>query len=381
MIGRRFAWMAPLLRWRDRLLSNPDFQRRSLRLPLVRMVARRRMRALFDLCSGFVYSQVLLACTRLQLFELLADGPRSAAALTEALELPRASLDRLLEAAESLQLVERRGRDQFGLGPLGAALLGNPAVAMMIEHHSAFYADMSDPLALLRGDRQDTELGRFWAYSTNTRPSELSAGDTADYTALMAASQALIADQVLSAYPVHNHRRLLDVGGGDGTFALAAMQQSARLEACVFDLPAVSDSARQRFERAGFGNRGRACGGDFLTDPLPSGYDLVSLVRILHDHDDNAVRQILQSVRRAIAPDGLVLIAEPMLGTRGAQPVAAAYFGFYLMAMGQGKPRTPAAIESLLRGAGFRAIRSHRTHAPLLVCVVSARPQDGNNIP
>jgi len=373
--------MAPLLKWRDRLLSSPDFQRRSLRLPLVRMVARRRMRALFDLCSGFVYSQVLLACTRLRLFEMLADGPRSAAALTEALELPRASLDRLLEASESLQLIERRGRDQFGLGPLGAALLGNPAVAMMIEHHSAFYADMSDPLALLRGDRQDTELGRFWAYSTNTRPSELSAGDTADYTALMAASQALIADQVLSAYPVHRHRRLLDVGGGDGAFALAAMQQSAQLEACVFDLPVVSDSAKQRFERAGFGNRGRACGGDFLADPLPPGYDLISLVRILHDHGDNAVRQILQSARRAIAPDGVVLIAEPMLGTRGAQPVAAAYFGFYLMAMGQGKPRTPVAIESLLRGAGFTAIKSHRTHAPLLARVVSARPQDGNKIP
>jgi len=338
------------------------------------------MRALFDLCSGFVYSQVLLACTRLQLFDVLADRPRGPAELAEVLELPRASLDRLLEAAESLQLVERRGRDHFGLGPLGAALLGNPAVVMMIEHHSAFYADLSDPLALLRGDRQNTELGRFWAYSTNTSPTELSGGDTAEYTELMAASQALIADQVLSAYPVHRHRRLLDVGGGDGAFALAAMRRAARLKACVFDLPAVSDRANERFERAGFGNRGGACGGDFLTDRLPSDYDLVTLVRILHDHDDNAVRRILQRVRRAIAPDGVLVVAEPMLGTPGAQPVAAAYFGFYLMAMGQGRPRTPAAIESLLRGAGFTAIKSHRTQAPLLARVLSARPHDGNNV-
>ncbi len=369
------------MKWRDRILSNSEFQRRSLRLPLVRIVARRRMRALFDLCSGFVYSQVLLACTRLGLFQLLAESPRSAEELASALALPRASLDRLLDAAESLRLVERRGRDRFGLGPLGAALLGNPAVVMMIEHHSAFYADLSDPLSLLRGNRQDTDLGRFWAYAANASPTQLTGDDTADYSALMAASQALIADQVLSAYPVHRHRRLLDVGGGDGAFVLAAMQRATRLEeACVFDLPSVCKRARKRFEHHGLNARASACGGDFLVDPLPTGYDLVSLVRVLHDQDEEAALHLLKAVRQAIAPGGVVMIAEPMLGTRGAEPVAAAYFGFYLLAMGQGKPRSPAAIESLLLSAGFTHVRAHRTAAPLLARILTARARDENSI-
>ena len=365
-----------MLNWRDRLLSDPDFQRRSLRLPLVRRIARRRMRALFDLCSGFVYSQVLLACTRLGLLEKLSQSPRSAEALSIALDVPRAALDRLLEAAESLQLVESRGGEQFGLGPLGAALLGNPAVALMIEHHSALYADLSDPVALLRGERQTTDLGQFWAYSGNTSPKALKSADTAAYSELMAASQALIAEQVLSSYPINRHQRLLDVGGGAGAFALAAMGRNPQLEACVFDLPSVAERARERFEELGHGRRASVCGGDFLSDPLPSGHDLISMVRVLHDHDDDAALRLLQAIRRAIAPDGVVLIAEPMLGTRGAEPVTAAYFGFYLMAMGQGRPRSAEEISAMLHQAGFAAVKSHRTSAPLLTRVLSARPRN-----
>ncbi len=364
---------APFLEWRDRLLSNPDFQRWALRTPLVRLVARRRMRALFDLCSGFVYSQVLLACTRLELLNLLAQSPRSASELAAELELPQASLDRLLEAAESLQLVERRGRGCYGLGPLGAALLGNPAVTMMIEHHSAFYSDLEDPVALLRGQQASTQLGRFWGYSNNASPTALGAADTAPYSDLMAASQALIAEQVLSSYSIRKHARLLDVGGGAGAFAAAAMQNHAGLEACVFDLPSVAERARARFAKDGYGQRADAIGGDFFNDPLPTGYDLISLIRILHDHDDRDVLVLLQAIRQVMTPGGVLLIAEPMLETRGAEPVAAAYFGFYLMAMGQGRARSTKTLVDLLHSAGFTSVKKHRTTAPLLASVMTAK--------
>lgn len=373
--------IAALRRWRDRLLSDPGFQRRSLRLVLTRPIARRRMRALFDLCSGFVYSQVLMACTRLGLIEALAEAPRSVGELAALTALPRDSLQRLLDAAESLRLVDNRGPEGYGLGPLGAALRGNPAVAMMIEHHSRLYADLADPVALLRGEMDHTRLARFWPYADSQAPQALSPAETSSYTDLMAASQEMIADQVLGAYPVHRHRSMLDVGGGSGAFALAALARAPDLYAEVFDLPAVAEHARGFFEQRGFAGRARASGGDFRVDPLPEGHDLVTLVRILHDHDDDAVVSILKAVRRAIAPDGVVLIAEPMLGTRGCEPVTAAYFGFYLMAMGQGRPRSRSALESLLHGAGFTAVRTHTTTAPLLVRAISARPANLNGNP
>ena len=345
-------------------------------MPWVRWIARRRMRELFDLCSGFVYSQVLLACIRLDLFNLLAESPRTADELAAILGLKRNRLDRLLEAADSLRLVEDRGLGRFGLGTLGAALLGNPSVGLMIEHHSALYADLSDPVALLRGDSETTELGRFWAYSKNSDARRLESEDTAAYSELMAASQVMIAEQVLSAYSLRSHHRHLDVGGGAGAFALAAMRRYGQLESCVFDLPSVAESAAQRFARHGIGSRATTVGGDFLLDSLPRGADLVSLIRILHDHDDEAVVAILRSCREAIAPDGVLLIAEPMLGTRGAESVSAAYFGFYLMAMGQGRPRSVEVLSEFLQQAGFGRIRLRRTSAPLLTRVLIARPSD-----
>ena len=110
----------------------------------------------------------------------------------------------------------------------------------------------------------------------------------------------------------------------------------------LFDLPAVATRAQARFARAGFADRAEAFGGSFLSDPLPRGADVISLVRVLHDHDDAAVMQALRAVREALPEGGVILIAEPFAGTPGAEAMGDGYFGFYLLAMGQGRPRTGA---------------------------------------
>jgi demethylspheroidene O-methyltransferase len=70
----------------------------------------------------------------------------------------------------------------------------------------------------------------------------------------------------------------------------------------------------------------------------------------------------------------VLLIAEPMSGQAGTEPMADAYFGLYLLAMGQGRPRTPEEVVGLARSAGFRDARLRRTARPLLASVVVARP-------
>ena len=216
------TWLDRCFAARDRLLADARFQRWAAAFPLTRRVARRRAQALFDVCAGFVYSQVLFACVELGVFDILSGQPQTVAQLSRRLSLSTQATQRLLDAAASLRLVERRGSDRFGLGVLGAALLGNPGVAAMVEHHRLLYADIDDPVALLRGARRDTALARYWPYAGAERPDALTPDQVRDYTALMSASQALIAGDVLDAYPLHGHRRLLDVGGGEGTFLIAA---------------------------------------------------------------------------------------------------------------------------------------------------------------
>ncbi len=359
--------------WRDRLLSNPRFVRWASAFPLTRPVARQRARALFDLCAGFVYSQVLFAAVQVRLLDHLADGPKSLEVLAEEMDLPVERAARLINAAASLDLVEPRANRRFGLGSLGAAFLGNPGVRAMVDHHRMLYADLQDPKALLQSQGMETALGQYWPYAGNTRPDQVDGGQVAAYSDLMSASQMLIGESVVSAYPLRRHTRLMDLGGGDGTFLSTAAAKAPSLDLVLFDLPAVADHARTRLAARGLANRVEAVGGDFLKDPLPPGADVISLIRVIHDHSDEDALRILQSARTALPPDGVLLLAEPMAQTRGAESVGA-YFEFYLLAMGAGRPRTHQELKGLLQSAGFTRLRSIKTHMPLLARLMVASP-------
>jgi demethylspheroidene O-methyltransferase len=357
--------------WRNRLLASARFQHWAASFPLTRPIARRRANALFDLCAGFVYSQVLQTCVHLRLFEALRAGPLGRDQLADHLSLPADATSRLLQAATALKLVEHRAGDRFGLGPLGAAMLGNPGVAAMIEHHTLLYADLHDPLGLLRGERQGTGVGRLWPYAANTRPVDLGSDDIARYTTLMAASQPLVAEDVLDAYPIDRHRCLMDLGGGDGTFLIRVAAKAPSLKLALFDLPAVADQARTRLDHAGLTERARTFGGDFRHDPLPGDADIISLIRVIHDHNDEAALAILTAAWQALPVGGTVLIAEPMAGTPNGGGMEA-YFTFYLLAMGSGRPRRTEEISALLHTAGFTRVRLVPTRRPMLVSVLVA---------
>lgn len=368
--GASESWRDRLRAAHDRLLASPGFRRWAAAFPLTRPVARRRAAALFDLSAGFVYSQILLACVQLDLFAALAEGPRTVPALARRSALPEPAMRRLLDAAAGLGLVARRSEGRFGLGALGAALVGNPAVTGMIAHHPMLYRDLRDPVALLRGETPESELARYWPYGNPAARARLEAGDATPYSSLMSASQALIAEEVLDAFRLRRHRCLLDVGGGEGGFVTAALRRTPRLRAILFDLPAVAARAQQHFAAQRL--PAVAVGGDFLADPLPSGADVASLVRVLHDHDDDVALAILRAVRQALPAGGTLLLAEPMDQTPGAASVGA-YFAFYLLAMGHGRPRSRREIEAMLRQAGFDRLRARATSTPMLTSVITAR--------
>lgn len=364
-------------RWhkvRNGLLANARFQRWVSSFPLTQSLARRHAHAVFDLCAGFVYSQVLFACVRLKLFDALAHGPQSRLQLSEQLSLSADAVDRLMAAAAALRLVERCDGDRFALGIYGAALVANPSIAAMIEHHAMLYADLRDPVALLRGEQGGTHIAQFWPYAQGIEPGALTTERTQPYTDLMSQSQALIADDVLDAYPFENHSCLLDVGGGNGTFLIAVGARHPKLKLKLFDLPAVAGIAQVKLTEARLDTRAQAFGGNFLTDPLPSRADIITLIRIVHDHDDETVLTLLKAIRGTIRHDGVLLVAEPMSDTPGAERIADAYFGFYLLAMGSGRPRSSAAIGKLLQQAGFARCRAMPTRRPFLTQLIAAYP-------
>jgi demethylspheroidene O-methyltransferase len=209
--------------------------------------------------------------------------------------------------------------------------------------------------------------------AAGTSPAALSPERVAEYSALMSASQPLVTQEVLAAYRFGRHQCLLDVGGGEGSFLVAVAKQAPQLKLMLFDLPAVADRAQKRLGQAGLAERTSTFGGDFFNDELPTGADLISLVRVAFDHPDERVLRLLKAARRALPEHGSLLLAEPMSDVPGAEAMGDAYFGFYLLAMGRGRPRSAAHLSRLLMEAGFAQVQNVPTRMPLQAGLLVAR--------
>jgi demethylspheroidene O-methyltransferase len=363
-----------VLNWRDQLLGSPKFHLFAARMPIFSTISRRRSTELFDIAAGFVYTQVLFSCLKLKIFDMLAQGPLSLSEIARRTDLPLASAERLTTAAVAIRLLEKRRDGRIGLGILGAALNGTPGVKAMMHHNQVLYRDLMDPVALLRGEAGPTALSRYWPYASGEeRRQGITPDEVAAYTDLMAESQGFVADDILDAYNVSRHKRLMDLGGGDGSFLRSAGRRAQNLALTLVDLPPVVETARQRFAAAGMASRATLHGHDFQNGTLPGGADLISLVRVAHDHDDPVVRGLLAAAYQALEPGGSLILAEPMSGVSGAEHMADAYFGFYLLAMGTGRARTPETLVMMLKEAGFANAVVIPTRRPLLTSLIVAK--------
>ncbi|TCP38963.1 methyltransferase [Rhodovulum marinum] len=363
---RGFSWR----RWRNRKIASPAFQSWASRFPLTRGHARREGERLFDLVSGFVYSQVLYAVVELDLLEVMRDAPQTVAALANRCRIPPDRMEALCQAAAALGLFERVGGG-YQLASMGAALLGVPGVIGMIRHHDVFYRDMEDPIAVLRGEKE-TELARFWPYVFGAGAAENP--EVAErYSKLMADSQTLVAEETLRTISFDGISHLLDVGGGTGAFLAAVGRACPSLKMTLFDLPAVVPAAEARFREAGMAGRVSVTGGSFRDDPLPEGADAISLIRVCYDHADETVRALMAKIFATLPPGGRLIVSEPMSGGVTPDRAGDAYFAFYCMAMQTGKARSQARIAELMKEAGFQGIETPRTRRAFVTSVVTGR--------
>lgn len=353
----RPAWRDRFAAWFDDVMTRPGIYRWAVSNPFSRWFTQHRTRQVFNLMAGFVHTQVLLGCVRLKLLEHVRQSPKTLQELAALSRVPAAGLQRLVQAAVSLGLLEQRSQQRFGLGPLGAPVVSHPGIQAMIEHNQLLYQDMHDPVAILQASWQGA-MSDYWPYAGNAEPTQdnTSAQAYARYSELMAASQTFVIEEILAAYAFDGHRAALDVGGGMGRFACELALAYPLLQVRVFDLPDVCRVSQQQIAGRGLAERVQAVPGDFTQDNLPSGADVITLVRIAHDHADAVVLALLKAIYQALPVGGRFVLAEPMASEPGQRPEGDAYFHFYLLAMGSGRLRTPMELMHLMHQAGFNQV-------------------------
>ncbi|MFD4028928.1 methyltransferase [Streptomyces sp. NPDC058576] len=166
---------------------------------------------------------------------------------------------------------------------------------------------------------------------------------------------------------------LLDVGGGGGAYAIELSRAYPSLRTTVFDLPFVCDLTQKKVEQAGFADRISFAGGDFFSDPLPTGQDAVLLSMILHDWDVDQCRKILRSCYDALAPGGRLLISELLVADTKDGPLDATLMSLSMLVETFGRNYTGAEYREWLLETGFAEVEIRRFDAPAANGVVIAR--------
>jgi len=161
----------------------------------------------------------------------------------------------------------------------------------------------------------------------------------------------------LAHHDFGRHRRLLDIGGNSGEFALQFCRRIPELHATVFDLPLVCRIGREHVHREPEGPRIAFVGGSALADPLPNGFDLVTFKSVLHDWPEREARELLLRANQSLEAGGTLLIFErgPFEIGEGSVPYSVIPFLLFFRSF-----RPPTWYKAQLESMGFREVAIQR---------------------
>lgn len=321
---------------------------------------------LMDLVGSRWISDALGALARLGVPEALAAGPRTAVELGRELSVDPAALHRLLRALASEGLLSESGEGRFGLTPLTAPLRGDHAASVRnvvlnatAEHNARTWAALHRSVQGGRRVWDELHGVDMWTWlSANPDGATWFHGAMAEMT-------RDVAPAVARAYPFHRHRIVADLAGGSGTLLATVLAAHAALRGILVDQAEVVAAAPAVFAHWGVGDRVEVRSGDVFVE-APAGADALIAKHLLHGYDDERCAQVLRTWRRALPPDGRLLLVEVVVPGPG-QPFLAMLDLQMLVTSFGGRERTRAQWEALLRAGGFALVAVHETASPFAV--------------
>lgn len=316
---------------------------------------------LLSLSGAYWKSCALHAAVKLDLFTPLAEGPATAAQLAPGLGCEPRALGMLLTAMCGLGLLSRQG-DAFALSEQAAAFLVRSSPRYqghIIRHHMNLVESFGHLEQAVRtgkrvrggqqwteADRQDFLLGMF----------NMAMGIAPKLAPLL---DAQLKDAGLPG--MAGRTRLLDLGGGPGTYAIHFCLAHPGLSATVFDMPTTRPFAEATAERFGLGyaEGGRLdfAPGDYTRDALPQGFDLAWLSHILHGEAPDMAAQIVRKAAEGLNPGGVLMVHEFLLSDSLDGPEFPALFSLnMLLGTDGGQSYSGAQVGDMLRAAGLTRI-------------------------
>ncbi|MBI4763491.1 MAG: methyltransferase domain-containing protein [Deltaproteobacteria bacterium] len=163
-----------------------------------------------------------------------------------------------------------------------------------------------------------------------------------------------MAPGIVAAIKPGKAKKLLDIGGGSGSYTQAFLDASPGLIATIFDLPSVINLAQRRLASAGLLDRIKLVAGDFYKDELPTGHDLALLSAIIHQNSPEQNIELYRKIFRALLPGGRLVIRDHVMSSDHTQPASGVFFAVNMLVVTSGGGTYSFdEIKSSLESAGF----------------------------
>jgi len=318
---------------------------------------------LIGLLTGAWATQTVAAAARLSVADHVASGAETAEEIAEAAEANPGAVARLLRALAGIGVLEAREGGRYALTPVGERLrcdapgtFRDAFIAETDHVHWQSWERLTD--AVRTGLPRPLPVFGMPAFDYYAK----FPADGEQFGKAMQNISRFAAAAVLEAYDFSRVRSILDVGGGNGSLALAILGKYPQMRGKVFDLPYMEAQAIAGIHAAGADGRCGFESGDFFK-AVPGGADLQVLKFILHDWTDEECVQILRSCRQALAPGGRILVVE-MLVPEDARPDFVTLMDLNMLVMTGGRERTATEFGKLFAAAGFEMTRVIPTNSP-----------------
>ena len=301
--------------------------------------------------SGLFWESFTLhAAMELDIFTPLADGPLPVDELARRTACSPRGLDMMITALCALELLRRTDDGLCAVTPFARQYLCRDRkeyLGYIVGHHRRLAPRWLDLAGAVRA-------GHSLLRSRDEAPTD-------DHESFRMGMRNVANAQASRSVPhidIGQRRRLLDLGGATGAYAVRFCREHPGLTATVFDLPTSRPYARQVLEEEGMQDRIAFVAGDFTRDSLPAGHDIAWLSQILHSLSPSMAACVVRKAGQALLPGGLLLIQEFVLDDDRTGPRHPALFGMNMLVQTpEGQAYTQGELMTFMRDAGARDIR------------------------
>jgi ubiquinone/menaquinone biosynthesis C-methylase UbiE len=294
------------------------------------------------LSGGFRASRVILTANNLAVFEHLKT-PKTAVEIAGKLgTVPRAT-EILLDAVTALGLLAKTGVKYRNTGPAKKFLLKESPWYQgdMLRHSDALWKSWSGLDEVVKTGLPNRAGGR----------------DYEVFIRAMHNNAVFRAKSVVSCIDLSNVKKALDLGGGPGTYSMELARHG--ISVTLFDLPDTLIISK-KIIRESKGKNIELISGDYFSDDIGKGYDLVFISQIFHSMSGDECLALLEKSRNALNPNGRIAVHEFFLKKDRAHPVPGALFSVNMLVnTAAGRSYTTEEMKAWLKKAGFRGVKTN----------------------